>query len=46
MGRISNPSGPDTVVFASETCAFDLLRDLARAQRRRSALDRVLPARP
>jgi amidophosphoribosyltransferase len=26
MGRISNPSGPDTVVFASETCAFDLLR--------------------
>jgi amidophosphoribosyltransferase len=26
MGRISNPVGPDTVVFASETCAFDLLR--------------------
>jgi amidophosphoribosyltransferase len=26
MGRISNTSGPDTVVFASETCAFDLLR--------------------
>jgi amidophosphoribosyltransferase len=26
MGRISNPGGPDTVVFASETCAFDLLR--------------------
>ena len=26
MGRISNPDGPDTVVFASETCAFDLLR--------------------
>jgi amidophosphoribosyltransferase len=26
MGRIPNPSGPDTVVFASETCAFDLLR--------------------
>ena len=25
MGRIVNPSGPDTVVFASETCAFDLL---------------------
>ena len=25
MGRIPNPSGPDTVVFASETCAFDLL---------------------
>jgi amidophosphoribosyltransferase len=26
MGRIHNPDGPDTVVFASETCAFDLLR--------------------
>ena len=26
MGRIRNPDGPDTVVFASETCAFDLLR--------------------
>jgi amidophosphoribosyltransferase len=26
MGRISNPGAPDTVVFASETCAFDLLR--------------------
>jgi amidophosphoribosyltransferase len=26
MGRISNPDGPDTIVFASETCAFDLLR--------------------
>src|ERR1700759_4925997 len=26
MGRISNADGPDTVVFASETCAFDLLR--------------------
>ena len=25
MGRIQNPDGPDTVVFASETCAFDLL---------------------
>ena len=25
MGRISNDDGPDTVVFASETCAFDLL---------------------
>ena len=25
MGRIANPSGPDTIVFASETCAFDLL---------------------
>ncbi|HEY0795703.1 MAG TPA: amidophosphoribosyltransferase [Acidisarcina sp.] len=25
MGRISNPGGPDTIVFASETCAFDLL---------------------
>ena len=25
MGRISNPNGPDTIVFASETCAFDLL---------------------
>ncbi len=25
MGRIANPGGPDTVVFASETCAFDLL---------------------
>ena len=26
IGRIENPDGPDTVVFASETCAFDLLR--------------------
>ncbi len=26
MGRIKNPDGPDTIVFASETCAFDLLR--------------------
>jgi amidophosphoribosyltransferase len=26
MGRMKNPSGPDTIVFASETCAFDLLR--------------------
>ena len=26
MGRIKNPGGPDTVIFASETCAFDLLR--------------------
>jgi len=26
MGRIKNPGGPDTVVFASESCAFDLLR--------------------
>ena len=26
MGRIENPGGPDTIVFASETCAFDLLR--------------------
>ncbi|RXS98199.1 amidophosphoribosyltransferase [Silvibacterium dinghuense] len=26
MGVIENPDGPDTVVFASETCAFDLLR--------------------
>lgn len=26
MGRIVNPAGPDTIVFASETCAFDLLR--------------------
>ena len=26
MGRITNPGGPDTIVFASETCAFDLLR--------------------
>lgn len=25
MGRISNDNGPDTIVFASETCAFDLL---------------------
>jgi amidophosphoribosyltransferase len=25
MGRITNPGGPDTIVFASETCAFDLL---------------------
>jgi amidophosphoribosyltransferase len=26
MGRIVNEDGPDTIVFASETCAFDLLR--------------------
>ncbi len=26
MGRIKNPTGPDTIVFASESCAFDLLR--------------------
>ncbi len=26
MGRIRNPGGPDTIVFACETCAFDLLR--------------------
>jgi amidophosphoribosyltransferase len=26
MGRIKNPDGPDTIVFDSETCAFDLLR--------------------
>src|SRR6201999_21322 len=26
MGRIKNPDGPDPIVFASETCAFDLLR--------------------
>jgi amidophosphoribosyltransferase len=26
MGRIPNPDGPDTIVFASETCAFDLWR--------------------
>jgi amidophosphoribosyltransferase len=26
MGRITNPDGPDTIVFASESCAFDLLR--------------------
>ena len=25
MGRIENPDGPDTIVFASETCAFDLI---------------------
>ena len=25
MGRITNPGAPDTIVFASETCAFDLL---------------------
>jgi amidophosphoribosyltransferase len=25
MGRIPNPKGPDTIVFASESCAFDLL---------------------
>ena len=25
MGRIPNPGGPDTIVFASESCAFDLL---------------------
>ena len=26
MGRIRNQDSPDTIVFASETCAFDLLR--------------------
>jgi amidophosphoribosyltransferase len=26
IGRIHNESGPDTIIFASETCAFDLLR--------------------
>ncbi len=26
MGRIKNPGAPDTIIFASETCAFDLLR--------------------
>jgi len=26
MGRIKNADGPDTIVFASETCAFDLWR--------------------
>ena len=26
IGRIRNQDGPDTIVFASETCAFDLLR--------------------
>jgi amidophosphoribosyltransferase len=26
MGRLRQPDGPDTIVFASETCAFDLLR--------------------
>jgi amidophosphoribosyltransferase len=26
MGRIANPDGTETIVFASETCAFDLLR--------------------
>jgi len=26
MGRMKNPQGPDSIVFASETCAFDLLR--------------------
>ncbi len=25
MGRIVNPDGPDTIMFASESCAFDLL---------------------
>jgi amidophosphoribosyltransferase len=26
IGRIKNPGAPDTVIFASESCAFDLLR--------------------
>jgi amidophosphoribosyltransferase len=26
IGRIKNPGEPDTIVFASESCAFDLLR--------------------
>src|SRR5581483_3142802 len=25
-GRIQNPGAPDTIIFASESCAFDLLR--------------------
>ncbi len=26
MGRMKHPSGPNSIVFASESCAFDLLR--------------------
>ena len=26
IGRLKNPGGADTIIFASETCAFDLLR--------------------
>ncbi|HEY1650209.1 MAG TPA: amidophosphoribosyltransferase [Terracidiphilus sp.] len=26
IGRIQNPGAPDTIIFASESCAFDLLR--------------------
>jgi amidophosphoribosyltransferase len=26
MGRLKHPDGHDTIIFASETCAFDLLR--------------------
>src|SRR5665213_826572 len=26
MGRLKHPDGPNTIIFASETCAFDLLR--------------------
>ncbi len=26
IGRIRNPGAPDTIIFASESCAFDLLR--------------------
>ena len=26
MGRMKNAQGPDSIVFASESCAFDLLR--------------------
>ena len=26
MGRMKNPDGGDTIIFASESCAFDLLR--------------------
>jgi amidophosphoribosyltransferase len=26
MGRLKHSEGPDTIIFASETCAFDLLR--------------------
>ncbi len=26
MGRMKNPDGTDSIIFASETCAFDLLR--------------------
>ena len=45
MGRIANPDGPDTIVFASETCAFDLLRAKFERDVRPGELVMVTPRR-